>query len=415
MKGVLMKTRLMEVMQSIDYMGDEQISRGITSNYIQDWLYILHDKDTYTEEDEKKNSAHKAGSLKKAHYHIFLRLKDSTDSKYIAAAFGVEEQYINKIKGKWVDVLLYATHRNAPDKYQYDDSEVISNFDFSTVRDKEEKKKNDNKILDAIIDGIDTGEIREYNLTDYISMKDYIKFERQIKRAFEYRTQRQKGINREMNCIYIQGVSGAGKTTYAKRIAEDKKYSYYISSGSNDVLDDYKGEDCIILDDLRPSCMGLSDLLKMLDNNTASSVKSRFKNKVLECKLIIITTTLPIETFFRNVFSEELESAIQLYRRCSVMIKMDLEEMHLYSFNNATRAYDYLYTVPNPIEFNRTEKTQEEMEAFVSSLLGGTIKGLQKIKNGIDNKPVELEPIADNTDPFHLDKEQQKTLFDYIS
>lgn len=159
-----MKTRLMEVMQSIDYMGDEQIKKGIASGYVQDWLYILHDKDTYTEEDEKKNSAHKAGTLKKAHYHIFLRLKDSTDSKYIAAAFSVEEQYINKVKGKWVDVLLYATHRNALDKYQYSDEEVVSNFDFITVRDKEEKKKNDNKILDAIIDKIDSGELREYRL-----------------------------------------------------------------------------------------------------------------------------------------------------------------------------------------------------------------------------------------------------------
>lgn len=411
-----MKTRLMEVMQSIDYIGDESIKRGITSNYVQDWLYILHDKDTYTEEDEKRNNEHKAGTLKKPHYHIFLRLKDSTDSKYIAAAFGVAEQYVNKVKGKWVDVLLYATHRNAVDKYQYSDEEVVSNFDFTTVRDKEEKKKSDNKYLDTIIDKIDSGEIREYNLTKYISMKDYIKFERQIKRAFEYRTQKMKGIDRDMKCIYIQGVSGAGKTTYAKRIAEDKNMSYYISSGSNDVLDDYKGEDCIILDDLRPSCMGLSDLLKMLDNNTASSVKSRFKNKVLECRLIIITTTLPIETFFRNVFSEEVESAIQLYRRCSVLIKMDLKSMDLYSFNNTTRVYDYLYTVPNPVEFVREEKTKEEMEAFVSDLLGGTIKGLQKIKDGIDNKNIELEPIPENIDPFKLrgDEPKQASLFDYM-
>lgn len=414
MKGILMKTRLMEVMQTTDYIGDDAIKKGITSNYVQDWLYILHDKDTYTAEDEKKNPLHKQGTLKKAHYHIFLRLKDSTDSKYIAAAFGVAEQYVNKVRGKWVDVLLYATHRNALDKYQYDDSEVTSNFDFSTVRDKEEKKKNSEKYLDSIIERIDSGEIREYNITDYISMKDYVKYERAIKKAFEYRTQRQKGINREMNCIYIQGVAGAGKTTYAKRLAEDKKYSYYVSSGSNDVLDDYRGEDCIILDDLRPSSLGLSDLLKMLDNNTASSVKSRFKNKVLECKLIIITTTLPIDVFFRNVFSEEVESAIQLYRRCSVMIKMDLKTMQLYSFNNSTREYEYLYSVPNPVEFVKVERSREETEAFVSSLLGGTIVGLQKIKDNIDNKTVELESIENNDDPFHLTEEQQKTLFDYI-
>ncbi len=411
-----MNLKLMEIVSDIDHMGEESLSKGIVSNYVQDWLYILHDKDTYTEEDEKRNNEHKKGTLKKAHYHIYLRLKDSTNIKYIASAFNVPENFVSRVKGKWVDAMLYATHRNAPEKYQYSDEEVVSNFDFTTVRDKEEKKKSDNKYLDAIIDKIDSGEIREYNLTKYISMKDYIKFERQIKRAFEYRTQKMKGIDRDMKCIYIQGVSGAGKTTYAKRIAEDKNMSYYISSGSNDVLDDYKGEDCIILDDLRPSCMGLSDLLKMLDNNTSSSVKSRFKNKVLECRLIIITTTLPIETFFRNVFSEEVESAIQLYRRCSVLIKMDLKSMDLYSFNNTTRVYDYLYTVPNPVEFVREEKTKEEMEAFVSDLLGGTIKGLQKIKDGIDNKNIELEPIPENIDPFKLrgDEPKQASLFDYM-
>ncbi|MGM8317295.1 AAA family ATPase, partial [Clostridium perfringens] len=83
-----------------------------------------------------------------------------------------------------------------------------------------------------------------------------------------------------MECYFVTGKSGTGKTTYAKQLAKEKGYSVYISSGSNDVLDSYQGQDCIILDDLRPSCMGLSDLLKMLDNNTSSTVKSRYKNKV---------------------------------------------------------------------------------------------------------------------------------------
>ena len=56
------------------------------------------------------------------------------------------------------------------------------------------------------------------------------------------------------------GDAGTGKTTYAKDLAVKKGYSIFVSSGSNDVLDGYGGEDCIILDDLRPSCMGLSDL-----------------------------------------------------------------------------------------------------------------------------------------------------------
>lgn len=95
-------------------------------------------------------------------------------------------------------------------------------------------------------------------------------------------------------------------------MCEDKGYSVFVSSGSNDVLDGYAEQDCIILDDLRPSCMGLSDLLKMLDNNTASTVKSRYKNKVLECKLIIVTSVLKIDEFFNGVFKEQKEPIVQL-------------------------------------------------------------------------------------------------------
>lgn len=88
-----------------------------------------------------------------------------------------------------------------------------------------------------------------------------------------------------MEAMYFYGDSGTGKTTYAKQLCEKKNYSYFVSSGSNDVLDGYAGQDVIILDDLHPSSVGLSDLLKMLDNNTASTVKSRYYNNVLECKL----------------------------------------------------------------------------------------------------------------------------------
>ena len=34
-------------------------------------------------------------------------------------------------------------------------------------------------------------------------------------------------------------------------LAEKKGYSFYLSSSDNDILDGYKGEDCLILDDLR--------------------------------------------------------------------------------------------------------------------------------------------------------------------
>ncbi|WP_339332482.1 hypothetical protein [Paulownia witches'-broom phytoplasma] len=144
-----------------------------------------------------------------------------------------------------------------------------------------------------------------------------------------------------MECVFITGKSGSGKTTLAKKIAKDKNYQTYISSGSNDILDDYRGEECIILDDLRSNCLGLSDLLKMLDNNTASSVKSRYKNKVLECKLIIITTVKSIDDFFEDIFKKD-ESIIQLKRRCKLHISLDSKYISYSIWNTVKMEYNLI-------------------------------------------------------------------------
>ncbi|GLH61002.1 hypothetical protein PAWBP_7400 [Paulownia witches'-broom phytoplasma] len=162
-----------------------------------------------------------------------------------------------------------------------------------------------------------------------------------IEKAFKYRSNTLKGIERDMECVFITGKSGSGKTTLAKKIAKDKNYQTYISSGSNDILDDYRGEECIILDDLRSNCLGLSDLLKMLDNNTASSVKSRYKNKVLECKLIIITTVKSIDDFFEDIFKKD-ESIIQLKRRCKLHISLDSKYISYSIWNTVKMEYNLI-------------------------------------------------------------------------
>lgn len=163
-----------------------------------------------------------------------------------------------------------------------------------------------------------------------------------------------------MECYFITGKSGTGKTTYAKQLAKEMGYSVYISSGSNDVLDSYQGQDCIILDDLRPSCMGLSDLLKMLDNNTSSTVKSRYKNKVLECKLIIITTTLDIDTFFSNVFKDQEESCVQLKRRCGYHLTVTMEDIFIKKWLKGANEYSKAVRIPNPNRDLLCEFLEEE-------------------------------------------------------
>lgn len=176
-----------------------------------------------------------------------------------------------------------------------------------------------------------------------------------------------------MRAMYFYGDAGTGKTTYAKQLCEKMGYSYCVSSGSNDPLDSYKGEDVIILDDLRPSVFALSDLLKMLDNNTASTVKSRYYNKVLECKMIIITSTLQIDEFFKNVFSEQKETIKQLKRRCKYYYRFTEDKIYMRYYNEKSADYSAEYEQPNPSAnlYPKEDLTEEELiEHFKEMALG---------------------------------------------
>lgn len=377
-----MRLKLCDIVQQLEYLSIEKVKQVLEEkSCIRDYAYIIHDKDV---------DIH--GNLKAPHIHLALRLNNSYDTKHIAQWFGITENYVSKVKGKWVDVLKYLTHENAKGKFQYSRDKVVSNFNFNDVVDSVSSRRDERR--EEIISKIVDGEIREYNYFDYIGIVEYDKYKKSIDNAFKYRLDKIKGVERKMECVFITGDSGTGKTTYAKRIAKEKGYSIFVSSGSNDPLDDYKGQDCIILDDLRPSCMGLSDLLKMLDNHTASSVKSRYKNKVLECKMIIITTTLDIDNFFNNVFSEEKETIIQLKRRCSVMIKFDMDYYYNYLYQDSKRDYVYLGKLANPITL---ERKMEEMsrESQLSKL--AEVLGLSKdlIENIRDN---HLEEVQDKFD-----------------
>lgn len=377
-----MKLKLCEIVQQLEYIDLDFVKKVLDErDSIKDYAYIIHDKD---KDDE--------GELKAPHVHIAIRLKDSYDTKYISEWFNVKENYVCKVKGRWADMLKYLIHENAKDKFQYDKEEVVSNFDWQNEKEKSSKKDLRRlEICNFIVSGI----IREYNYFKYISIEEYDKYKKSIDNAFKYRADLIKGVQRDMKCVFITGDSGTGKTTYAKQIANDNKYSIYISSSSNDVLDDYKGQDCIILDDLRPSSMGLSDLLKMLDNHTASTVKSRYRNKVLECKMIIITTTLTIDKFFNNVFSEERETIVQLKRRCSLHARVTMDYIYLSLWQEKSRCYGKEFKQVNPLSLQNRVKDLDENEQMnaILGILGDTQhEFLESVE--------DLEEIEDDIVPF---------------
>lgn len=150
-----------------------------------------------------------------------------------------------------------------------------------------------------------------YFKNDGQMLRDYL---RKIKQAAEVRSMITK--ERSLEVAYIQGPAGSGKTTAAKYFAEKLHYDYFVSGSGEDMLDGYDKEECIILDDFRGGSMKFSELLKFLDNNTGSSVKSRYYNKdINNCKLIVITSVLKPEQLYQLFTDASGEPIEQLMRR----------------------------------------------------------------------------------------------------
>ena len=210
----------------------------------------------------------------------------------------------------------------------------------------------------------------------------YVKYRKAFESAFKYYEDkiRNKSINKE--CIYIYVTSGSGKTTYAKKFCEDRNLSYYISSASNDIMSDYCGEEVLILDDVRADCFNsLSDFLKMLDNNTSSTVKSRYRNKILECQYIILTSVLDIETLFDKFHDNFHEPIKQLRRRCKTYIHMTDDFITYNLYDEARGDYIKATTLPNPISklYKKQRLTEEMINEKLAFFIGES-------KNPQDNK-----------------------------
>ena len=146
-----------EYVQQIEHLklSLEEIENKITTlKTIKYWAYIIHDKDVKDD-----------GTTKEPHIHLYMNFGQSGASfETVASWFNDEPQYVSKVKGRMSDMLLYLTHTNAPNKYQYDSSDVKSNFDVGkAIEDSKSKTHYINEIDKVIFDF--TKEITTYAQT----------------------------------------------------------------------------------------------------------------------------------------------------------------------------------------------------------------------------------------------------------
>lgn len=298
--------RMFEIMNECDRL-DLDVIKSWLNGLDCSYLIVMHDMD----------------APRVPHYHIFVKLANERTYKDISNACKVKTQFIERIKG-WKNALAYAFHltEGAKDdgKHIYDESAINTahNVDikaiFKLAKEYDDERARDKALKDLLFQ-YGNCEISKYDLLKRINAQDYNKYALMFKRMQEYRIMKVK--ERNMNVIYITGVSGGGKTTLAKYMARTLNYDFFVSGSGKDVLDGYDKEECIILDDLRADAFTKAELFKLTDNNTNSSVKSRFKNKDISyCKLMIITSIkTPRDLYNWDEVEDKDETFTQFARR----------------------------------------------------------------------------------------------------
>lgn len=130
-----------------------------------DYAGVTHDRDIWTEEDEKKNPEHKQGELKKEHIHIVLRTPNATWNTAICKELGLEEKFIEPVKN--IDrALQYLIHYNEPDKTQYSIDDVYGGLRSKLAESILKNEKSEGEKVSELIQFIKNSD-RAISITEF--------------------------------------------------------------------------------------------------------------------------------------------------------------------------------------------------------------------------------------------------------
>lgn len=252
------------------------------------------------------------------HFHAYIKFDSPVPISNLTKQLNIEEQYLQSIKN-WKNALAYAFHLgNTSKEEELDESCILwSNriiiYDIFNGNEKIKEANRDEEIKQLFYDYGDL-KITKKQLLNELTPQLFDKYSKLYNNMIKYR--QMKVSDRQMKVVYIYGESGTGKTTLAKFFAKSYNYDYFVTGSGKDPLDGYDKEECLIFDDLRGDTFTKAELFKLLDNNTNSSVKSRYCNKdISNCKLLIITSVKsPISLYDWSVDSTT-ETFKQLSRR----------------------------------------------------------------------------------------------------
>lgn len=360
------------------------------AKHVKGFWGIVHDKDSRRVfSNEAQDYVTEA---KQDHIHLlatFSTQDPRTTVSAVAEVLGIPENQINKPKrGRYAvdNMTAYLMHAASPGKHLYDPQEVVTlrecpglSFDgfngdndnyahslavflpecdyqrvyavnaerWAKARAKNAAKK---KVSDGDVDLLYARCVKGELSKDNILLSDdlyetYSANSRRIDEGLRIAAERRAAIaldalkRGEFKCevIFITGEPGTGKSVAAFHLAEAmvevsrdagrQPWRIYTAAATN-CMDNYMGEEVVVMDDVRGSSMSASDWLKMLDpyNSARHQISARYKNVRMAARVIIITCYKEPTTFFaytKQIGGGDKSEAIdQFLRRLSACVRV---------------------------------------------------------------------------------------------
>ena len=250
------------------------------------------------------------------HYHLVLEFPNNSQCRFSTLKNKFPYGNIEPC-GNVRTCVQYLVHMNHPEKKQYEWAEVKTNAPHKLEEYKLPGALSDNVKLKKLVERIIAGELKQYQIEE-IDSDVYVKYQSKIKAAFEYRQKLVlKETNRNINIIVLQGPPRVGKSTFCKVYAKEKGKQICFSSSSNDFLQDYMGQEILCIDDMNFDNIPITDLLKILDPHSNTSIKSRYHNKLFSGETIFICTNIPIIKWYPD---EDLILKRALFERITYVL-----------------------------------------------------------------------------------------------
>lgn len=350
---------------------------------------IIHDHDM------KDN-----GSPVADHVHVMMSFSNPRSPSNVAKLLGDKPQSVEIWTGRAAEKngFSYLCHRTAGarGKFQYPLDAVRANFDYVKEMEgieadviRSTSHSNIKVLLDALLDG----SVDREALVSQLSGSEYARARKQIDDVYARRLQVQAAEwrkrmleeGREITTIWIFGPPGAGKTSLAKKYAEERGTGYFVSGSTRDIFQGYAGQHTVILDELRPKSIGYADLLRITDPHALEHevmAPARYFDKALAVELIIVTSPYdPLQFYSEQVGGvrplrnyDVIDGFGQLERRLGLVVEMQQKEICESRFDVKLGSYWPVKGSerPNPFSsFGRgAQSSNRSSEQLYESLLG---------------------------------------------